>query len=88
MRFSGLGRIVGGLLLLLAVVFLSVANAPAPYWACDGKSRGDKCEPDSYTSGCTSGCLHHNPEGVCELATGCTDDPSTAVNECLWCAGD
>ena len=81
MQSSRASRIIGGLLLLLAVLFLSVANAPAPYWACYGKSRGDRCEP----YGSTWGCFHRDPEGTCELVAGCTDEPATAVNECLWC---
>jgi hypothetical protein len=81
MRSSQVGRLIGGFLLLLAVFLLSVANAPAPYWACGGKSRGDRCEP----YGSTSGCFHGDPEGVCQLAESCTDNPETDVNECLNC---
>jgi hypothetical protein len=81
MRSSQVGRLIGGFLLLLAVFLLSVANAPAPYWACSGKSAGDQCEP----YGSTSGCFHDDSEGRCQLYEGCTDNPETDVNECLNC---
>ncbi|MCA9521879.1 MAG: hypothetical protein KC609_12935 [Myxococcales bacterium] len=51
------------------------ANAPAPWWACDGKQVGEKCGDGTYY------------DGYCVLAPSCTDDTNTAVNECLQCTG-
>jgi len=81
MGWARAGRLLGGLLLLLLVGLLSLANAPAPWWACNGKSVGDSCEPYDYAPSC----LHDDPRGVCQLRKPCTDNPETAVNECLDC---
>ena len=52
------------------------ANAPAPWWACDGLSAGDTCGDGVYY------------DGTCEAqGSTCTDDASTSVDECLWCTG-
>ncbi len=59
----------------------SVANAPAPYWACQGKSAGERCT--AY--GSSSGCGVTGDDSVCRLVSSCTDDPETDVNECLYC---
>ncbi|MDF1561563.1 MAG: hypothetical protein P1V51_00895 [Deltaproteobacteria bacterium] len=49
------------------------ANAPAPWWACEDKAAGDAC--DLYPTG----------TGVCSPVSGCTDNPDTHVDECLYC---
>ena len=70
------------LVLLLALLTVStVANAPAPWWACEGKAVGDPCE--NYGGG--GGCGLTSHDSVCQLQESCTDDPDTAVNECLYC---
>lgn len=62
---------------LLAVLLLAPsiasANAPAPWWACDKRIENDTCDP--YGGG----------SGLCTLQPDCTDDPSTEINECLYC---
>jgi hypothetical protein len=69
------------LILLLALLVVStVGNAPAPYWACDGKEEGDPCKP--YGGG---GCGLTGGDNVCRLEVPCTDYPGTSVNECLYC---
>lgn len=72
-----------GLLCVAAMVGLllaagnAYANAPAPWYACDGLKEGDRCG------------MGHYYDGYCALQTNqCTDDASTAVNECLWCEGE
>jgi hypothetical protein len=70
--------VTAGLLLAAANAY---ANAPAPWHACDGLKEGDRCG------------MGHYYDGYCVLQTDqCTDDASTAINECLWCdnseAGD
>lgn len=67
------------IIILILIVFslFMMGNAPAAYWACDGKYEGDTCTPYGY--GCSSS------DGVCGLIENCEDDPSTEVNECLMC---
>jgi len=72
-------------LLLGLVALASVANAPAPYWACQGMSAGDRCTPYGSTSGSGCGVNGDDGKGVCRLVSTCTDDPETDVNECLFC---
>jgi hypothetical protein len=72
--------------LLLGLVGLaSVANAPAPYWACQGKAAGERCT--AYGSSSGSGCslTGGDDDSVCRLVSSCTDNPETDVNECLYC---
>lgn len=72
-------RFLGSFLLVLALVLIAspaLANAPAPWWACEGKAAGDTC--DLYPSG----------KGLCGVQANCTDDPSTTVDECLFCESD
>jgi hypothetical protein len=59
----------------LCSVLLLMGNAPAPWYACEGKSPGDPCQ---WGYGCA-------PNGVCRLVEDCEDDPSTDLNECLQC---
>lgn len=63
---------------LLAVGLASPAwaNAPAPWWSCEGKAAGDTCE------------LYPAGQGLCEVQAECTDETATEVDECLWCEGD
>jgi hypothetical protein len=66
------------LFILLTVVFL-MGNAPAPYYACQGKQVGDTCNY-GYGSGCSSNA------GICTLSDSFTDKPDTAdLNEQLIC---
>ena len=81
MRALDAGRLAGILLLLLLVLLTTVANAPAPYWACAGQAEGDRCEP----YGASSGCFHSADDGTCRQVSTCTDDLTTTVNECLYC---
>lgn len=76
-------RLIRSLVLVLLVALLAVTtagNAPAPWWACDGKAQGDPCEPYGGGGGCglTGG-------SECRLQASCTDHPDTSVNECLYC---
>ena len=64
------------LLALLASILVpaaALANSPAPWWACEGKTVGDDCDP--YGGG----------NGICEARTDCQNDPETEVDECLRC---
>jgi hypothetical protein len=63
-----LTAIIGGL-------FLCLGNLPAPYYACEGKAEGDRC---NYGYGCAT-------NGTCRLLQECDDNPSTEINECLVC---
>ncbi len=81
MRVVCAGRLTAMLLLLLLVLLTTVANAPAPYWACAGREEGDRCEP----YGAPSGCFDSADDGTCRQVSTCTDDPTTAENECLYC---
>jgi hypothetical protein len=60
----------------LLLLLLSLGNAAAPWWACEGLSEGDRCVA-GY--GCGPG------NKICMLHEDCRDDPETEVNECLWC---
>lgn len=72
------GQRILALLVVLSVLFL-MGNAPAPYYACQGKAVGDACSY-GYGSSCSSNA------GVCTLSTSFTDDPKTAdLNEQLIC---
>ena len=63
---------------LLTMLFL-MGNAPAPYYACQGKQAGDACTY-GYGGSCSANA------GVCTLSTSFTDDPSTTdLNEQLIC---
>lgn len=65
-------------LVLASLVFL-MGNAPAPYYACQGKKVGDPC-----TYGYGSSCSSSNQ--VCALSTSFTDNPNTPdLNEQLIC---
>lgn len=65
-------------LALLSVLFL-MGNAPAPYYACQGKAAGDPCSY-GYGSSCSSS------TGTCTLSDSFTDDPDTTdLNEQLIC---
>ena len=61
---------------LICGLFLSLGNAPAPYFACEGKAEGDRC---TYGYGCSG-------NGTCLLVKNCEDDPATDLNECLQCS--
>ena len=63
------------LIVLFCGLFLSLGNAPAPYYACAGKAEGERC---TYGYGCSG-------NGVCNLVADCEDDPATELNECLQC---
>ena len=63
------------LALMLLTPSVVAANAPAPWWACDGKKVGDACSQAPYYS------------GYCELQPNCTPSGDTP-NECLTCTGD
>jgi hypothetical protein len=80
-------RWLGLLILIVLVAVVSIANAPAPHWACAGKAEGDRCELYVGPTGSVSGCgvTDEDEYGVCRLATTCTDLPETEVNECLYC---
>jgi hypothetical protein len=69
-------------LALVAMLFL-MGNAPAPYYACEGKAVGDACSYGYGGAGCSSN------RGTCTLSTSFTDDPNTAgLNESLICVND
>jgi hypothetical protein len=72
--------------LALAVLLapLLMGNAPAPWYACDGKQVGDPCGGSS-SSGC-GGYGGGSADGVCaQSSAACVDLPNTSVNECLFC---
>jgi hypothetical protein len=70
------------ILALVAMLFL-MGNAPAPYYACEGKAVGDAC---SYGYG---GATCSSNRGTCTLSTSFTDDPNTTgLNESLICVND
>ncbi|MCC6457813.1 MAG: hypothetical protein IT328_22850 [Caldilineaceae bacterium] len=60
---------------LIGGLFLCLGNLPAPYYACEGKAEGDRC---NYGYGCAT-------NGTCRLLKECIDDPNTEINECLVC---
>lgn len=72
--FPGKARWLFYLALLSGLLLL--ANAPAPWWPCDGKAPGDPC---LYGYSCS------NSNGRCAITEPCEDDPSTPINECLRC---
>ncbi len=59
---------------------LVLGDAPAPFWACDGKRPGARCRKYGVSS-----CFSRSEDGVCVVQTNCKDDPSTPIDECLWC---
>ena len=59
----------------LVVSLFLMGNAPAPWYACEGKAPGDPCQ---WGYGCST-------NGVCQLVDNCVDDPATELNECLQC---
>lgn len=74
-------RKLKNILLILAVLLVSsfiIANAPEPFYACQGKQPGDECQPYS-----TSSCK--DVKGECVLQEDCNDNPDTEINECLHC---
>jgi hypothetical protein len=69
-------------LALLAMLFL-MGNAPAPYYACQGKAVGDTCSYGYGGAACSSN------RGTCTLSTSFTDKPETTdLNESLICVND
>lgn len=69
-------------LALVAMLFL-MGNAPAPYYACQGKVAGDACTYGYGGAACSSN------RGTCTLSTSFTDDPETTdLNESLICVND
>jgi hypothetical protein len=78
MRYQRLGVLFA----LLAMLFL-MGNAPAPYYACQGKAVGDACTYGYGGAACSSN------RGTCTLSTSFTDDPATSdLNESLICVND
>lgn len=72
------GQRIRVLLALLSALFL-MGNAPAPYYACQGRAVGDPCSY-GYGSSCRSS------TGVCTLSDSFTDNPDTSyLNEQLIC---
>ncbi len=66
-------------LLALLAMLLLMGNAPAPYYACQGKTVGDACTY-GYGSSCSSS------RGVCTQSDSFTDDPNTPdLNESIIC---
>lgn len=65
-------------ILVMSLFLLLMGNAPAPWYACEGKAIGDPC---TYGYGCSTG-------GTCiqSPSANCTDDPNTPVNECIICS--
>ena len=70
------------ILALLTMLFL-MGNAPAPYYACQGKAVGDACTYGYGGAACSSN------RGTCTLSTSFTDNPDTAdLNESLICVNN
>ncbi len=66
-------------LVIVASVLFLMGNAPAPYYACQGKQVGDACTY-GYGSSCSSNA------GTCTLSTSFQDNPDTTdLNEQLIC---
>jgi hypothetical protein len=63
------------LITLISSAFLMMGNVPAPYYACQDKTPGDRCV---YGYGCSNG-------GTCTIQANCKDNPDTEINECLVC---
>jgi hypothetical protein len=69
-------------LAFLSMLFL-MGNAPAPYYACQGKAAGDACTYGYGGAACSSN------RGTCTLSTSFTDNPETTdLNESLICVND
>lgn len=69
-------------LALMSMLFL-MGNAPAPYYACQGKKAGDACTYGYGGAACSSN------RGACTLSTSFTDDPATTdLDESLICVND
>jgi hypothetical protein len=67
---------------LVAMVFL-MGNAPAPYYACQGKAPGDTCSYGYGGAACSSN------RGTCTISTSFTDKPDTTdLDESLICVND
>jgi hypothetical protein len=67
-------------ILTLVTMLLLMGNAPAPYYACQGKAVGDACTYGYGGAACSSN------RGMCTISTSFTDDPNTAdLNESLIC---
>jgi hypothetical protein len=67
---------------LVAMLFL-MGNAPAPYYACQGKAVGDACTYGYGGAACSSN------RGTCTLSTSFTDNlDTTDLNESLICVND
>lgn len=67
---------------VLSLVFL-MGNAPAPYYACQGKAAGDACTYGYGGASCSSN------RGTCTISTDFTDKPETTdLNESLICVND
>ena len=69
-------------LALLTMLFL-MGNAPAPYYACQGKAVGDACTYGYGGAACSSN------RGTCTLSKSFTDKPDTKdLNESLICVNN
>ena len=67
---------------LIAMFFL-MGNAPAPYYACQGKAAGDACTYGYGGSSCSSN------RGTCTISTDFTDkEETTDLNESLICVNN
>ena len=75
------GRLLA-ILALLSMLFL-MGNAPAPYYACQGKAVGDACTYGYGGASCSAN------RGTCTLSTSFTDKPETTdLNESLICVNN
>ena len=67
-------------ILALSTMLVLMGNAPAPYYACQGKAAGDACTYGYGGSACSTN------RGVCTISTSFTDNPDTTdLNESLIC---
>ena len=70
------------LLAALTMLFL-MGNAPAPYYACQGKAAGDACTYGYGGAACSSN------RGECTISDSFTDDEETTdLNESLICVNN
>lgn len=70
------------LLAALAMLFL-MGNAPAPYYACQGKAAGDACTYGYGGAACSSN------QGTCTVSESFTDDAETTdLDESLICVNN
>lgn len=70
-------------ILALASLLFLMGNAPAPYYACQGKAAGDACTYGFGGASCSSN------RGVCTLSTDFTDKPDTTdLNESMICVNN